>query len=49
MARSSPLGIVLRPYQVAVARAIVASVRERRALTLSVMMARQAGKNELSA
>jgi hypothetical protein len=49
VARSSPLGIVLRPYQVAAARAIVASVRERRALTLSVMMARQAGKNELSA
>lgn len=39
----------LRPYQVEAGRAILASVLERRGLTFSVMMARQGGKNELSA
>lgn len=39
----------LRPYQLAPARAIVESVRERRGLTFAVMMARQAGKNETAA
>lgn len=39
----------LRPYQLEPARAIVDSVRWGRGLTFSVVMARQAGKNELSA
>jgi hypothetical protein len=39
----------LRAYQVAPARAIIASVLGRRGLTLAVMMARQAGKNETAA
>jgi hypothetical protein len=39
----------LRPYQAEAQRAIVDSVIERRGLTFTVMMARQAGKNELSA
>lgn len=39
----------LRPYQEAVRRAVLASVRERRGLTFSVMISRQGGKNELSA
>lgn len=39
----------LRPYQAEPARAILESVLSRRGLTFSVMMARQAGKNELSA
>ena len=39
----------LRGYQVLPARAIVDSVLQRRGLTFAVMMARQAGKNELSA
>lgn len=39
----------LRPYQAEAARAVLASVAERRGLTFTVMMARQAGKNELSA
>jgi hypothetical protein len=43
------LGRPLRPYQREVARAIVASARDRRGITFSVMMARQMGKNELSA
>jgi hypothetical protein len=38
----------LRPYQVEPARAIVDSVRRGQGLTFAVMMARQAGKNELS-
>lgn len=52
---SDPAGAVvaplppLRPYQAEAARAIVASVLERRGLTITVVMARQAGKNELSA
>ena len=42
-------GIRLRPYQAAVARAVLDSVMNRRGLTFTVEMARQAGKNELSA
>ena len=38
-----------RPYQATVARAILESVLYRRGLTLSVEIARQGGKNELSA
>jgi hypothetical protein len=43
------LGRPLRAYQLEVARAIHASVRSRKGLTIAVMMARQAGKNETSA
>ncbi|MBC7235902.1 MAG: hypothetical protein H5T69_08675 [Chloroflexi bacterium] len=39
----------LRSYQLAAARAIVDSVRHGRGLTLAIMMARQAGKNETAA
>jgi hypothetical protein len=39
----------LRPYQVEAGRAIARSVFQRRGDGISVMMARQAGKNELSA
>ncbi len=39
----------LRPYQLEAGRAIVDSVLNRRGLTFTVVMARQAGKNELSA
>ncbi len=39
----------LRPYQVEAGRAIARSVFQRRGHSISVMMARQAGKNELSA
>ncbi len=42
------LGRGLRPYQLEPARAIVDSVLHGRGLTFAVMMARQAGKNELS-
>ncbi len=42
-------GRPLRPYQLEPARAIVDSVLHRKGLTFTVMMARQAGKNELSA
>ena len=41
--------IQLRPYQAEVARAVLDSVQHRRGLTFTVEMARQAGKNELSA
>ena len=41
--------ITLRPYQAEAARAILRSVTYRRGLTFTVEMARQAGKNELSA
>ncbi len=40
---------LLRPYQLEAGRAIVDSVLNRRGLTFTVVMARQAGKNELSA
>src|SRR5581483_9542884 len=42
-------GLRLREYQKTVARAIVDSVRHKRGLTFVVIMARQAGKNELQA
>jgi hypothetical protein len=42
-------GRPLRPYQAAAARAIVRSVLRREGRTFTVMMARQMGKNELSA
>jgi hypothetical protein len=38
-----------RPYQLEIARAVVASVLEKRGLTITVEMARQGGKNETSA
>ena len=38
----------LRPYQLEPARAILDSILNGRGLTFAVMMARQAGKNELS-
>ena len=41
--------IALRPYQLEVAKAIVDSVLTRKGLTFSVEIARQGGKNELSA
>jgi len=41
--------ITLRPYQLEVARAVADSVMNRRGLTFSVEIARQGGKNELSA
>ncbi len=43
------IGVPLRPYQLEPATAIMASVLERRGLSVSVMMARQAGKNQTSA
>jgi hypothetical protein len=42
-------GRPLRPYQLEPARAILDSVLHHKGLTFTVMMARQAGKNELSA
>jgi hypothetical protein len=41
--------ITLRPYQLEVARAVVDSVMNHKGLTFSVEIARQGGKNELSA
>ena len=41
--------IQLRPYQLEVARAVAGSVLDRKGLTFSVEIARQGGKNELSA
>ena len=51
MTTITPTGIrhQLRPYQVEAGRAILDSVFQRRGLTLSVEIARQGGKNELSA
>ncbi len=43
------LGMPLRPYQLDVARAVARSVAERQGLTFTVLMPRQAGKNQLSA
>lgn len=43
------LGMPLRPYQAAVAHAVLASVAEGRGHALTVMMPRQSGKNQLSA
>ena len=39
----------LRPYQLQVYRDVMASITGRRGLTFTVAMARQGGKNELSA
>jgi len=39
----------LRPYQLEVARAVMDSIQKGRGLTFSVEIARQGGKNELSA
>ena len=39
----------LRPYQVEIAQAVLDSVRHRRGLSFTVEIARQGGKNELSA
>lgn len=47
-ARPTPLP-PLRPYQREIGRAVLASVRQRRGLTFTVEIARQGGKNELSA
>ncbi|MDO8751294.1 MAG: hypothetical protein Q7K03_09160 [Dehalococcoidia bacterium] len=44
-----PIQQILRPYQVEVGRAVLRSVLERRGLTFTVEVARQGGKNELSA
>jgi hypothetical protein len=41
--------IVLRPYQMEVAKAVTDSVLNRKGMTFSVEIARQGGKNELSA
>lgn len=41
--------MILRPYQQQVARAVLDSITEHRGLTFSVEVARQGGKNELSA
>ena len=43
------VGRPLRSYQLAVARAVLASVRKRQGAVFTVEMARQMGKNELSA
>jgi len=41
--------VELRPYQLEIARAVLASIENHRGLTFSVEIARQGGKNELSA
>src|SRR5579862_3674318 len=43
------IGRPLRPYQLEPARAILHSILHHQGLTFTVMMSRQAGKNELSA
>lgn len=43
------LGMPLRPYQTEVARAVLASIAEGRGDSLTVLMPRQSGKNQLSA
>lgn len=43
------LRMPLRPYQAEVARAILASISEGRGHTITVLMPRQSGKNQLSA
>jgi hypothetical protein len=43
------LGTPLRPYQLEPARAILDSIVHHRGRTITIMMSRQAGKNELSA
>ncbi len=44
-----PMKNTLRPYQVEIGRAVLDSVLHRRGLTFTVEIARQGGKNELSA
>ncbi|MCR4394021.1 MAG: hypothetical protein NUV31_06610, partial [Dehalococcoidales bacterium] len=39
----------LRPYQIEIARAVLESVLNKQGLTFTVEIARQGGKNELSA
>ena len=46
---ASVLRMPLRPYQAEVARAVLASVAEGRGHSLTVLMPRQSGKNQLSA
>src|SRR5215204_5923150 len=46
---SAVLRMPLRPYQAEVARAVLASVTEGRGHSLTVLMPRQSGKNQLSA
>jgi hypothetical protein len=46
---STVLGMPLRPYQAAVARAVLASIDRHLGHSLTVMMPRQSGKNQLSA
>jgi hypothetical protein len=46
---ASVLKMPLRPYQAEVARAVLASVAEGRGHSLTVLMPRQSGKNQLSA
>jgi len=41
--------VQLHPYQLAIGRAVLDSVRHKRGLTFTVEVARQGGKNELSA
>jgi hypothetical protein len=43
------LGMPLRPYQAEVARAVLAAVDEGRGHTITVLMPRQSGKNQLAA
>ncbi len=43
------IAVQLRPYQIEIGRAIMASVIHRKGLTFTVEIARQGGKNELSA
>jgi len=43
------VGRPLRPYQLEPARAVLDAVAQQRGLTIAVMVARQGGKNELSA
>src|SRR5262245_5363141 len=43
------VGLPLRPYQLEPARAILDSIFHHRGRTFTIMMSRQAGKNELSA
>ena len=46
---NQPGPITLRPYQLAIGRAVLDSVRHGRGLSFTVEIARQGGKNELSA
>ena len=48
-ASGSPAPFQFRPYQMEIGRAVMASVYQKQGLTFSVEIARQGGKNELSA